>query len=126
VLERQARAMLKGLSVAAVSPTFVERARLQVAAGLDRGEVTADDVARRLRVAERTLRRRLGEAGTGYRELLDDVRRERALALAKDPRLSVSQIANQLGFSGATSFGRAFRRWTGVLPSLYARKEREE
>lgn len=126
VLERQARAMLVGLSVATVSPTFVERARLHVAAGLDRGEVTAEEVARRLRVAERTLRRRLEEANTSYRQLLDDVRRERALALAKDPRLSVSQIADQLGFSGATSFGRAFRRWTGVLPSQYARKERDE
>lgn len=124
VLQRQANEVLRGLSDSAQKPTFVERVRLELCTCLEDGEVSASEVARTLRIAERTLRRRLNESGTSYRELLDDVRRERALVLAQQPRLSISQVAHQLGFSGPTSFGRAFRRWTGMMPTQYARAAR--
>jgi AraC-like DNA-binding protein len=124
VLERQARAMLRAMPESAAKPTFVERVRSLLGEDLERGEVSAEGVAQRLRIAERTLRRRLEEAATSYRELLDDLRRERALVLAKDPRLNISQVAHQLGFAGPTSFGRAFRRWTGMMPTQYARSSR--
>lgn len=124
VLQRQANELLRALSDSAQKPTFVERVRFELSASLEEGDVSASELARTLRIAERTLRRRLNECGTSYRELLDDVRRERALVLAQHPKLSISQVANQLGFSGPTSFGRAFRRWTGMMPTQYARAAR--
>jgi AraC-like DNA-binding protein len=124
VLVRQAIGLLRELPDPNSKPTFVERVRLQLSTGLEKGEVSARGVARGLRMGERTLRRRLGEFGTSYRALLDDVRRERALVLTQDPRLNISQVAHQLGFTGPTSFGRAFRRWTGTMPTEYARRAR--
>jgi AraC-like DNA-binding protein len=76
-------------------------------------------VAAALRMSERTLSRRLDQAGTQFRALLDEVRRERAEYLLQASALSISDIAQRLGFSDATAFGRAFRRWFGVTPTRY-------
>lgn len=124
VLERQALDLLRAQPSRGAQPTFLERVRRELSAGLEMGEVDAGKIARALRMGERTLRRRLRELGASYRDLLDDVRRERALVLAQDPRFNVSQVAHQLGFAGATSFGRAFRRWTGTVPKEYASRSR--
>ena len=61
--------------------------------------------------------RKLGEAGTTYKEILDDTRRELALAYLSTPRHSVSDVTYLLGFSAGSCFTRAFRRWTGCSPS---------
>ena len=79
-----------------------------------------------LRMSERTLHRRLSAAGTQFRALLDEVRRERAQLLLREPVLSISEVAQRLGFSDATAFGRAFRRWHGVSPSQYRAREQGE
>jgi AraC-like DNA-binding protein len=72
-----------------------------------------------LRMSERTLNRRLNDAGTQFRSLLDDVRRERAQHLLQHTQLGISDIAQRLGFGDATAFGRAFRRCFGVSPSQF-------
>jgi AraC-like DNA-binding protein len=57
--------------------------------------------------------------GTGYAELLDDARRELALAELRAQHRSIAEIATLLGFSRIPSFYRAFRRWTGTTPAGY-------
>lgn len=79
--------------------------------------------AKRLGLSERTLRRRLDEEGTSFRERLDHVRRARALELLA--RARVDEVAAQLGFVDARSFQRAFRRWTRMTPIAYQRSLRE-
>ena len=76
-----------------------------------------EEAAQALRTSERTLRRRLSEAGTSYRALHDDLRAERAMALLRDSRLPIAEIGSQLGFSDDREFRRAFKRWTGRVPS---------
>jgi AraC-like DNA-binding protein len=94
------------------------RVRAYVADNIDRG-TELSDIATKLAMSERTLRRRLREAGTGYRELVDDVRRERALTLADQGAHSATEIALMVGFDDSATFARAFRRWTGMLPRDY-------
>lgn len=100
-----------------------DQVRAYIVEGLPRGEWALEHVAWRCGVGERTLRRRLAEAGTSYRALVDDVRKERALAWLDGPG-SVSRVAQRLGFSDATAFARAFRRWTGIAPHAHARAQR--
>lgn len=78
--------------------------------------LSSPEVAKRLSMSPRTLKRRLAEQGTTFSELIDDARRQRALVLLEDRRLTVEQIAAELGYSDAANFTRAFRRWTGKSP----------
>ncbi|HEY2678769.1 MAG TPA: AraC family transcriptional regulator [Steroidobacteraceae bacterium] len=84
---------------------------------LARGEPSQEDIAELLNMSARTLQRKLGEAGTTYKEILDDTRRALALAYLSVPRHSVSEVTYLLGFSAGSCFTRAFRRWTGQSPS---------
>ncbi|MBK8937957.1 MAG: helix-turn-helix transcriptional regulator [Polyangiaceae bacterium] len=87
------------------------------------GEGLADiaTLARRLGVSPRTLQRKLEAEGVAYSELLDQARRELACAYLADPALSVEEIAALTGYSEASAFSRAFRRWTGASPLRYRR-----
>lgn len=89
---------------------------------LDAGDGAAPplaEVARRLRVSERTLVRKLGSRGASYRRLRDGHRRRRAAELLEDRSLSVADIAERLGYDEPTNFARACRRWFGVSPRAY-------
>jgi AraC family transcriptional regulator len=49
---------------------------------------------------------------------------DRAKGLLEKPALSVTQIGIQIGFREASSFTRAFRKFTGLTPTEY-RRQRE-
>jgi len=78
---------------------------------------TLADIARQLCLSERTLRRRLTDQGVSFQSLLDGQRRNRALELLGNSKLSIEQVAFAVGFSDPHNFRRAFRRWTGSAPS---------
>jgi AraC-like DNA-binding protein len=94
-----------------------ERARDAVVDQLRRGEMCMDSVASALAMSVPTLRRRLEEESTTFSELVDEIRRELAEQLLRDPRRTISEVAFTLGFSHAPAFHKAFRRWTGSTPS---------
>ncbi len=85
----------------------------------ERGYPSLTELARLRHVSPRTLKRRLAEQGTSYQRLLDELRRDRALKLLEVEANSVEQIAEQLGYSDAANFNRAFRRWLGHSPSAW-------
>jgi AraC-like DNA-binding protein len=72
----------------------------------------------------RVLQRRLSEFGLTYSQLVDEVRLELARRLFENSRLNLSDIAQELGYSDAAHFTRAFVRWTGVTPSAFRRRGR--
>jgi AraC-like DNA-binding protein len=79
-------------------------------------------VAGELGLSARTLRRRLEAEGTSFQRLLDETRFALAEAyLARGP-VSTPELAFMLGFSEASAFHRAFRRWTGTTPGAYVRE----
>jgi AraC-like DNA-binding protein len=82
-----------------------------------------DEVARGLGISARTLRRKLAAEGVGFAQLTEEALREVACTILKDSRRSLQEAAYELGFSDASSFHRAFKRWTGVTPSEYRRQE---
>lgn len=78
-----------------------------------------EKVAEALDMTERTLQRRLQEAGTGYQNLLDDIRRETAIKWLTTTQVAINEIATNLGFSEVRSFHRRFKSWTGHTPGEY-------
>jgi AraC-like DNA-binding protein len=97
------------------------RERLVRLGGVDAG---MDEIARQLTLSTRTLRRRLTEAGTSYRALVDEVRQTLAEELLDTGVLSVEDVACRLGYAEASSFIYAFKRWTGMTPAAFARRFR--
>jgi AraC-like DNA-binding protein len=99
------------------------RERLIRVGGAGLGMDTAmETVARGLSLSQRTLRRRLTEAGTSYRALVDEVRQALAEEMLATGALSVEDVAIRLGYAEASSFIAAFKRWKGITPAAYARR----
>jgi len=78
-----------------------------------------DWVASKLGVTRRSLQRRLADRGTTFMQLVERIISERAKTLVAEPGESLTAIAFQLGYSDIAHFSRAFRKWTGVSPSVY-------
>jgi AraC-like DNA-binding protein len=79
----------------------------------------ADEVARALGLSTRTLQRRLGEAGTSFRDVVLAVKIDVAKELLERPNLSIAEVASAVGFSRVPAFSRAFSQRTGLTPSAY-------
>jgi AraC family transcriptional regulator len=60
--------------------------------------------------------------GQTLHQHIEDLRVSRAKALLCDSRASLKEIANMLGFSGASSFSVAFRRASGLPPAAFRRR----
>lgn len=74
------------------------------------------DVSRVLRIQPRTLQRRLKDAGEKFEILQDQVRREEAEVLFRQPAIPLSVVAQTLGFNDQAALNRACRRWFGLTP----------
>lgn len=81
-----------------------------------------EDIATKLAMSSRTLRRRLAEFGANFQEILQDVRRQIAIAYLRDTQMTVDDIAVRVGFADSANFRQAFKRWTGNPPSYYRAK----
>jgi AraC-like DNA-binding protein len=86
------------------------------------GYRTLEEVADRLHVSARTLKRQLAGHETTYSDVLDGVRRERALQLLSSAEARVEAVAAELGYSDTANFTRAFKRWTGSTPAAFKRR----
>jgi AraC-like DNA-binding protein len=91
--------------------------RQLVVQSLPDGEPTRDNVAGKMGISSRTLQRRLQEEGQTFHEILDDVRHNLASRYLGNEKISLSDVANLLGFSDQSSFTRAAHRWFNESPS---------
>lgn len=101
---------------------FVVRARRTIATLLDRRDVRLASVASKLGMSKRTLQRELERAKTSHKNLVDDVRKDRALRLLESGKIPIRTISEQLAFSEPRAFFRAFRRWTGTSPAALRKR----
>jgi AraC-like DNA-binding protein len=105
--------------------TMLLRARLVVADHMRQGiELHLDGVTHAVATSDaewasltpRQLQKRLAEQGLSFTELVEEVRRERALRLLRDTDRSIGDIAQDCGYTEVSPFHRAVRRWTGLTP----------
>ena len=86
------------------------------------GNCTANEIATRLGMHERTLHRRLREQGTSFQLELNAVRYETARQLLDASAMPIARIAESLNYSDVSAFNRAFKRWTGFTPARWRAK----
>ena len=96
---------------------IIHRVKTGIIKLLPSGGVADEKVAKTLGMSVRSLQRKLSEAGTTFRTLLDEIRKELALSYVRDPNIEFVEIAFLLGFSEQSAFSRAFKRLTGISPS---------
>jgi AraC-like DNA-binding protein len=80
---------------------------------------SASEIADEFGLSLRTLHRRLAEDGVSFQSIVDGVRRSLAVELLENTHIVIDQIAERVGFADATSFRKAFKKWTGRSPSEY-------
>ena len=107
------------LAALSQSSDLGEQLRAWLLARLSSGLPDAAAAARHLGLSERVLARRLQAKGTSYKALVDALRRERACDQVANTPASFASVARELGFSEASAFNRAFRRWTGQTPGQW-------
>lgn len=76
-------------------------------------------VARKFNMSVQSLRRRLEEEGSSYRNLKEEIRREAAITWLRDERIPISEISRMCGFAETNGLSRAMKSWVGVSPSVY-------
>ena len=65
----------------------------------------------------RALNRLLNKAGTNLSRMREEKSYETARRILRDPAVPVASVAWSLGYTDASTFSRAFRRWAGMTPS---------
>ncbi len=102
-----------------ISDELIPQITRMIATGISGGVPSIDEVCEQLSMSKRTLQRRLKDHGVMFSSLIEDVRRELALAYLKESDYSITEISLLIGYTESASFTRAFRRWTGQSPQQY-------
>lgn len=107
---------------AAQTPPLLGKLRAYLAAHLADANVTS--AARALTLSERTLQRRLGEAGTTFQQELVEARVRAAQHLLLDSDAPLTNIALDVGCASLQHFSALFRKATGESPSAWRARHR--
>jgi AraC-like DNA-binding protein len=87
------------------------------------GKAHFSDVAQQLGMSARTLARKLNAEGVAFADILDQLRSVLAQRYLSQRDLPISEISWLLGYSEASSFTHAFKRWTGKTPRQFRSEE---
>ncbi|AUM67663.1 AraC family transcriptional regulator [Pseudomonas fluorescens] len=99
--------------------TWERKVRAAIEAQLPEGEPSAERIAQAMHLSLRSLQRHLADEGCRFDALLNECRENLALLHLRDPQCSLSEVSYLLGFADASSFSRAFKRWTGMTPGQF-------
>ena len=83
---------------------------------------TLDEVASKLAMSPRSLRRKLEQEGSSFRAIVEEERRQTATQILGGSDMKLDELAIHLGYTDTASFTRAFRRWMGMSPGEYRRQ----
>ena len=103
--------------------TFITDVQLHILNQLRHEEPSQEDIAKLLHLSARQLRRKLLQSGTSYAQLLQFTRHQLAKRYLLQPGLNVSDVTQLVGFNDQSNFSKAFRRWEGVSPASYRKRE---
>ncbi|WP_432722687.1 AraC family transcriptional regulator [Jeongeupia wiesaeckerbachi] len=90
---------------------------------LPSGDATLELVAEHLAISPRSLQRHLQAESHSFHALLEQVRKDTAERYLRESSLPFTQLASLLGYTEASTFSRAFRRWFGCSPRAWQRQQ---
>ena len=89
---------------------------------LQTGQIpTMAETAKALNIPERTLRHQLQQLNTSYKQIREQLIKNKALRLIEYREYPIEVIAEMLGYSEPAAFNHAFKRWFGSSPRQYGK-----
>ncbi|MBV0933653.1 AraC family transcriptional regulator [Marinobacterium weihaiense] len=83
------------------------------------GKCTLPNIAQQLMMSPRSLQRRLKQQETTFDEIADGLRRQRAENLLCHSDQTLESVCSLIGYTEASTFNRACRRWFGQTPLAF-------
>ncbi|HLT12667.1 MAG TPA: AraC family transcriptional regulator [Marinobacter sp.] len=120
---KQVNAVLARLQI---RRSFSRKVRRLISRQMATDKIDADTLARQCHMSRQTLYRRLKKEGLSFHDLVEQVRRDKALRYVADDQYALGEIAFLLGFSELSAFSRAFKRWTGEAPAQFRADHKEQ
>ncbi len=99
-----------------VQSSVADRVRAEIVELIHGGCPRLESVAERLNVPSWTLSRQLKCEGQSFSALIESSRRDLACHYLQQTSLSISRLAEVLGYTETSSFTHAFQRWFGQSP----------
>jgi AraC-like DNA-binding protein len=122
VLQQHAEQLLRQKMRAQADAGIVAQAGAAIAKNLSQDRARLAFVAEDLGLTQRTLQRKLSDAGTSFQQILDRTRNDLAKDYLRQRSLGLTDIAFLLGFQNQSAFNHAFKEWTGSSPGSYRDK----
>ena len=82
----------------------------------------AMDVAEDLNMSISTLHRKLANETSSFQKIKDEARMEATIHYLASPEMTLTTIAELVGFDDPSTFYRSFKKWTGFPPGEYRKK----
>ncbi len=95
-----------------------------IARRLGRSDVGIETVAAEMKMSVRSLRRYLEQEGTTFRQILQAHRRTAIEAMLNSNGGRLADLASRISYSDSAVLSRAFKTWTGMSPSAFARAKK--
>lgn len=99
-----------------------ERVQDYIRGSLHSGYCSVEHCARKMGMSVRTLQARLSEFNLHFSDILEQQRVGLAEIYLQQSHMSLDDVTVNLGYSEQSTFGRAFKRWTGMTPKQYRRE----
>ncbi len=119
VLQQHAERLLKEREDERERHGIVAQVRACVIRNLAKDRVRLASIADELGLSQRTLQRKLAEAGASFQQVLDGARHALAQDYLRQRGLSLADIAFLLGYQEQSAFTHAFREWSGMNPGAW-------
>lgn len=87
--------------------------------------LTLSQAATQLKLSERSLQRKLEDAGTTFRKLSSESKLHEAKRLLEATEEKLSEIARRVGLSSAEQLNKLFRNQVGESPSMIRKRARD-
>jgi AraC-like DNA-binding protein len=101
-----------------------DRVNDYIRGSLSSGNCSIERCARKLGMSVRTLQAHLSDAGLHFSDVLEKQRIDTARTCLAQEFMSLDDVAARLGYAEQSSFGRAFKRWTGSSPKQFRQQSR--
>lgn len=76
-----------------------------------------EQTASHIGVSSRTLRRKLNSTNSNFQKIIDEVRLNLATKYLQSTKMTIDEIAIRIGFSEASNFRHAYKKWSGCTPN---------